>query len=108
MTLGAATAFPTVQLALLDCFPSRRGAAASGSTFLGLTISAVVTAVVVPVASGSLRQVALAALALMLLSGLLWAWHLIAVRRELRTPDGGRGGRARGIRPPRLRGSCYV
>lgn len=92
MTLGAATAFPTIQLALLDCFPSRRGAAASGSTFLGLTISAVVTAVVVPVASGSLRQVALAALALMLVSGLLWAWHLIAVRRELRTPTEAAGG----------------
>ncbi len=75
MTFGAAMAFPAIQLALLDLFPASRGAAASGSTFLGLTINAVVTAGVTPLVATSLRHVALASLALLLASGVLWGWH---------------------------------
>lgn len=82
MGFGQAMLFPTTQLALLDMFPQARGAAASGVTFLGLTLSALVAAVL-PLYGTSLRDIALGSLALVLASGVLWGWHFLATRATL-------------------------
>lgn len=78
MALGVATAFPTVQLMLLDLFPEARGAAASMSTFATLVLNALVAAVIAPLAAESVLSMALAALALICVGSASWLWHISA------------------------------
>lgn len=82
MGVGQSMLFPTTQLALLDIFPRARGAAASGATFLGLTLSAAVSAVL-PSYATSTRNIAIGSLVLVLASGVLWGWHFLATRATL-------------------------
>ena len=48
VALGAAMAYPTLQLMALDLFPARRGAVTSGATFITLLFNASVAAVLAP------------------------------------------------------------
>ena len=86
LSLGVATAFPTVQLAMLDMFPSRRGAAASVGTFIQLTLNAATTSALIPFVTGSVTQLASAALVFVALGLALWTWHLHAESRDVAPP----------------------
>jgi DHA1 family bicyclomycin/chloramphenicol resistance-like MFS transporter len=86
VAFGVATAYPTLQLAMLDLYPARRGAAASLGSFLQLVLNAVTTAALVPLVTGSVRTLALAALALVVLGLGSWTWHLRTDHRDVRPP----------------------
>jgi MFS family permease len=78
IALGSGTAFPTIQVALLDLFPSVRGAAASVAGVMPLATNAVIASAVAPIVTGSVTALALTSLALIVLGCLLWVWHLAA------------------------------
>ncbi len=80
IALCTATAYPTMQLALLDMFPAHRGAAVSMFTFLTLVQNGLVAALVTPHVSGSMGQLAICAATLVALGALLWSVHLRLVR----------------------------
>ncbi len=85
MSFGASVGFPTTQLAMLDLFPANRGSAASLATFVLLTLNSLIAAVLLPVVSGSVRELALASLVLISASILVGALHLALSRRPWRT-----------------------
>ncbi len=87
IALGAATAYPTLQLTMLDMFPGRRGAAASLGGFLQLLLNSVLTAAVVPLVGGSVRSLALAAFALVVVGFGFWVWHLGLEHRDAAPPE---------------------
>lgn len=76
IALGTGTAFPTVQIALLDVFPDARGAAASVAGVMPLALNALLAAVLAPRVTGSVVQLAVASAVLCVLGALLWLWHL--------------------------------
>ena len=86
LAFGVATAYPTLQLAMLDLYPRRRGAAASLGMFVQLVLNAVTTAALVPLVTGSVRTLATAALVLVVLGLGSWTWHLRAERAEVSPP----------------------
>ena len=69
------TAFPVLNLEILDLFPDHRGAAASMGTFASLIFNAALAGVVVPIVATSLLGVALTGLTFSTLSALGWWWH---------------------------------
>lgn len=69
------TAFPVLNLEILDLFPDHRGAAASMGTFASLIFNAALAGVVVPIVATSLLGVALTGLTFSALSALGWWWH---------------------------------
>ncbi len=69
------TAFPVLNLEILDLFPDHRGAAASMGTFASLIFNAALAGVVVPIVARSLLGVALTGLTFSMLSALGWWWH---------------------------------
>ena len=80
--LGTVAAYPTMQLILLDMFPTSRGASVSMFTFLTLMLNGVAASALAPLVTGSVLALALAS-AVMVVAGLLsWTWHLWAVERE--------------------------
>ncbi|OYO22849.1 Bcr/CflA family drug resistance efflux transporter [Enemella dayhoffiae] len=80
MSFGMMMQLPAIQLRMMDHFPDRRGAVASGSGFLQLLLGAAVTAFVAPHVAGSLLQFAIGSLCVFAAGGLFWCWHLISVR----------------------------
>ena len=74
--LGVGVAFPTVQVALLDLFPSARGAAASMAAVMPLAVNAVLATLLAPLVTGSVLALAVAAGVLVLLGTLVWLLHL--------------------------------
>jgi DHA1 family bicyclomycin/chloramphenicol resistance-like MFS transporter len=78
VALGTATAFPTIQVAMLDLFPDARGAAASVAGVMPLTTNALVAAALTPLVAGSVTTLALTSLVLVALGCLFWVWHLAA------------------------------
>lgn len=78
IALATGTAFPTVQIALLDVFPRIRGAAASVAGMMPLALNAAIAALVAPRVTGTVVQLAVASALLCLLGALLWLWHLRA------------------------------
>ncbi len=68
-------AFPVLQLALLDLFPSHRGSAASVSAFAVLITNALTAGVVAPLVTASMLTAALASAGFAVLGALLWGWH---------------------------------
>jgi len=69
------TAFPVLNLEILDLFPDHRGSAASMGTFASLIFNAALAGVVVPIVATSLLGVALTGLTFSTLSALGWWWH---------------------------------
>lgn len=86
IALGTGTAFPTVQIALLDRFPHARGAAASVAGVMPLTLNAVFAAVLAPLVTGSVLHIAIAALVLVTLGWGCWVWHLLTSRTDTDPP----------------------
>ncbi len=80
--LGTVTAYPTMQLILLDMFPVGRGSAVSLFTFFTLLLNGLIAALLVPRVSGSLGTLA-ATSAVIVAAGLaLWLWHVALARRS--------------------------
>lgn len=77
IAIGTGTAFPTIQVALLDLFPAVRGAAASVAGVMPLATNALVAAALTPLVTGSVTTLAVAGLVLVLLGVLMWVWHLV-------------------------------
>ena len=98
IAFAVALVFAPIQLEVLDLFPHQRGAAASLGTFFGLMLNAALAGVIAPLVSSSLFTLALTSVGFALLGGLMWAWHLRALRGpDERGPDQpGRDGGAAG------------
>lgn len=87
IALGTGTAFPTVQVTLLDLFPERRGAAASVAGVMPLALNATLAALLAPRVAGSVVHFAVAAAALVLGGAVLWVWHLRSTRVDHAPPE---------------------
>lgn len=87
IALGTGTAFPTVQISLLDLFPEARGAAASVAGVLPLAVNALLAAVLAPVVTDTVVHLAVASAVLVLLGGLCWVWHLATSRADHAPPE---------------------
>jgi DHA1 family bicyclomycin/chloramphenicol resistance-like MFS transporter len=78
LALGVGASYPSLQLLLLDLFPSARGAVVSAATFLTLVVNAVAAATLTPLAARSVTGMAVASAA-MVVGGLgLWLLHVRA------------------------------
>ena len=86
IALGTGTAFPTVQIALLDRFPDMRGAAASMAGVMPLMLNAVLAAVLAPRVTGTVVQLAVTSAVLVVLGWTCWAWHLHSSRTPITPP----------------------
>lgn len=75
--LGVVTGivFPLLQLAMLDLFPERRGAAASMASFASLVFNAALAGAIVPLVSSSLLVAAAASAVMAAVGATLWWWH---------------------------------
>ena len=94
--LGTVAAYPTMQLILLDMFPSGRGSAVSLFTFFTLLLNGVIAGAVAPLVTGSVVELAVASTVLVAAGLLCWAWHLWATRPQLQSAAiGGRTASAR-------------
>jgi DHA1 family bicyclomycin/chloramphenicol resistance-like MFS transporter len=78
--VGTGTFYPSTQLILLDLFPMGRGAAVSMFTFITLLLNGVLAGALTPLVTGSVVELAVAALVIMLLGLACWGWHLAAAR----------------------------
>jgi DHA1 family bicyclomycin/chloramphenicol resistance-like MFS transporter len=79
--LGTVTAYPTLQLILLDMFPAGRGSAVSLFTFFTLLLNGLIASLLAPWVTGSMLELALAS-AVLATGGLIsWLWHCAAMRR---------------------------
>jgi DHA1 family bicyclomycin/chloramphenicol resistance-like MFS transporter len=86
IAIGVATAFPTIQVAMLDLFPEIRGAAASVAGVMPLATNALIATAITPFVTGSVTTLALASLALVVLGCGFWVWHLAAGPNRTRLP----------------------
>ncbi len=79
--LGTVTAYPTLQLILLDMVPSGRGSAVSLFTFFTLLLNGLVASLLAPVVTGSMLELALASTVLVAGGLGSWLWHCAAARQ---------------------------
>ena len=79
--LGTVTAYPTLQLILLDMFPTGRGSAVSLFTFFTLLLNGLVASLLAPVVTGSMLELALASTVLVAGGLESWLWHCAAARQ---------------------------
>jgi DHA1 family bicyclomycin/chloramphenicol resistance-like MFS transporter len=82
IAVGTASAYPTLQLLLLDMFPATRGAAVSMFTFFTLILNGVAASALAPIVTESLTVMAAASTALVVAGLVSWSTHLLAVPRE--------------------------
>lgn len=73
--------YPATQLRVIQMFPRSRGSATSGATFIALALNALVSGVVVPLASGTVTELAITSMAMIVIALGFWQWHLAATRR---------------------------
>ncbi|MBI4901690.1 MAG: multidrug effflux MFS transporter [Actinobacteria bacterium] len=76
IAFAMSASFPILQLAMLDRFPTRRGAAASGQSFIQLLFNAVLSGVIVTLVATSMTSVAITSAVSGVIGGLFWLWHL--------------------------------
>jgi len=81
IAVGSGAFYPSTQLILLDLFPMGRGAAVSMFTFITLLLNGVLAGALTPLVTGSVLELALAALVLVLVGLACWCSHLVASRR---------------------------
>ena len=72
LAFGMSVVFPILTLAMLDLFPTDRGAAASVQGFASLLVNAVIAGVVAPLLGGSLVTLAVGSLVLFTTAWLIW------------------------------------
>lgn len=75
VAFGIALVYPVLQVAMLDLFPARRGAAASVGAFLTLMLNGVLSGAIAPLVTDSRLHLALASLAFVLAGWVLWRLH---------------------------------
>jgi DHA1 family bicyclomycin/chloramphenicol resistance-like MFS transporter len=80
IAVGAAAAYPSLQLELLDMFPATRGAVVSLFTFFTLLLNGVSASALAPLVTGSVLELALASTVLVAAGLLCWLGHLRAER----------------------------
>ena len=83
--LATASAYPSMQLTLLDMFPGSRGAAVSMFTFFTLLLNGLIAGALAPLVTGSVVELALASTVLVVAGLLCWLWHLAVQRRDAPT-----------------------
>lgn len=76
IAFSMAVSFPILQLAMLDRFPTRRGAAASGQSFILLLFTAVLSGVIVTLVATSMAFVAITSAVSGVIGASFWLWHL--------------------------------
>lgn len=87
-SFGISLSFPIITLAMLDLYPSRRGAASSVQSFVAMIANALIAGVLAPLLAQSLPTLAAGSLAFVLIAWALWARHLATTGREPEaTPD---------------------
>ena len=87
LALGNGMSYPTLQLMLLDLFPTRRGAVSSSGACVALVFNAVAAAALTPFVAVSTLGLAVAALVLVALGQLCWTSHCVAEDRDGVVPD---------------------
>ena len=87
LAFGMSVVFPILTLAMLDLFPTDRGAAASVQGFASLLVNAVIAGVVAPLLGGSLVTLAVGSLVLFTTAWLIWTRHVRRTRLAPTTPD---------------------
>lgn len=75
IAVSVATAFPVLQLAMLDLFPHHRGAAASLASFASLVFNALLAGAIAPLVTSTLLVTALSSLGFAVTGLALWTWH---------------------------------
>lgn len=73
---GVALVFPILTLAILDLFPTRRGAASSLQAFISLSLNAAVAGIVSPWVSGSALLLAFTGALFSVMAFLIWVLYL--------------------------------
>lgn len=89
ISLACGIAVPSLQIAVMDLFPERRGAATSGAMFVQQIFLSVITVAMAPVIALSTFAFSASSLVCTTAAVLLWCWHLR------------RGAGEDGLRPPR-------
>ena len=79
--LGTVTAYPTLQLILLDMFPAGRGSAVSLFTFFTLLLNGLIASLLAPWVTGSMLELALASTVLVTGGLVSWLSHCAVARR---------------------------
>ncbi|MFZ1912998.1 MAG: hypothetical protein WAU30_11645, partial [Propionicimonas sp.] len=82
LSFGIAIAFPILTLAMLDLFPTLRGAASSVQSFVQLLANAAIAGVLAPMLAFSLPGLAVGALVMVAIAWSLWQWHLHVTHQE--------------------------
>lgn len=82
IAVGTGASYPSLQLALLDMFPTARGAAVSMFTFFTLLLNGLGASVLAPWVTGSVLALALASSAFIVAGALLWVRHLSLPRPQ--------------------------
>ena len=83
IAVGSGGFYPSTQLILLDLFPTGRGSAVSMFTFITLLLNGLLAGALTPLVTGSVLELALASLALMIVGLACWVSHLAASRRPV-------------------------
>ncbi|MFC6154062.1 multidrug effflux MFS transporter [Nocardioides yefusunii] len=78
VALACGIAVPSLQIAVMDLFPERRGAATSGAMFCQQLFLAVMTVVMAPVLAHSTFAFSVSSLVCTVVGVALWVWHLRA------------------------------
>jgi MFS transporter, DHA1 family, multidrug resistance protein len=76
IAFSMSVSFPILQLAMLDRFPTRRGAAASGQSFTQLLFNSLLSGVIVTLVATSMASVAIASAIFAILGASFWLWHV--------------------------------
>lgn len=84
LAFGIALVFPIMQLAMLDLFPHRRGAASSVGSFLTLMLNSALAGLISPLVTDTRLELAVTSLVFVVLGWIVWAWHR---RRALTSPQ---------------------
>ena len=88
LSFGIAVSFPILTLAMLDQYPTLRGAAASVQSFVQTLANAVIAGLLAPLLAGALWTLAAGSLGFVLGAWALWSWHLRTSGQEpVTTPD---------------------
>jgi MFS transporter, DHA1 family, multidrug resistance protein len=85
--LGTVTAYPSMQLILLDMFPTGRGSAVSLFTFFTLLLNGLIASLLAPRVTDSLTTLAATSTVIVAAGLALWLWHVALARRA----EAGRG-----------------
>ena len=84
VAFGMSLALPTLQLAMIECLPDARGAAASAGTFVNLLVGAAMASLVGPFVTGSLAKMAAASAIFAVTGASLLALDVVLRRRVWR------------------------